>query len=212
MSGAFTPGSDTQLGWWSSSDISAFDGEEPIETSALGRIAYQAARQLFVQKLREVESESVFSEFANKKGDIVTCIVSRFEGPHLVCKIGEKAEATMLKGDQVPGENYALLVGVSQYDPTEPLPALTYPEDDIEELARTLVAAGFQRENIKLMTQREGLKHPRFSPEAAKIRKEFDLTLKRLESGDTYPLFSLSSFPRLPFAARLTANNAVNLR
>ena len=55
-----------------------------------------AARQLFVQKLREVESESVFSEFAHKKGDIVTCIVSRFEGPHLVCKIGEKAEATML--------------------------------------------------------------------------------------------------------------------
>ena len=61
-----------------------------------------------MQKLREVESESVFSEFAHKKGDIVTCTVSRFEGPHLVCKIGEKAEATMLKGDQVPGENYRL--------------------------------------------------------------------------------------------------------
>jgi len=89
-------------------DITAFDGEQPIETSALGRIAYQAARQLFVQKLREVESESVFSEFAHKKGDIVTCNVSRFEGPHLVCKIGDKAEATMLKPDQVPGENYRL--------------------------------------------------------------------------------------------------------
>lgn len=89
-------------------DISAFDGDQPIETSALGRIAYQAARQLFVQKLREVESESVFSEFAHKKGDIVTCTVGRFEGPHLVCKIGEKAEATMLKADQVPGENYRI--------------------------------------------------------------------------------------------------------
>lgn len=89
-------------------DISAFDGDQPIETSTLGRIAYQAARQLFVQKLREVESESVFSEFAHKKGDIVTCTVVRFEGPHLVCKIGDKAEATMLKGDQVPGENYRI--------------------------------------------------------------------------------------------------------
>jgi N utilization substance protein A len=89
-------------------DITAFDGEHPIETTALGRIAYQAARQLFVQKLREVESESVFSEFAHKKGDIVTCTVSRFEGPHLICKIGDKAEATMLKGDQVPGENYRI--------------------------------------------------------------------------------------------------------
>jgi N utilization substance protein A len=89
-------------------DITALDGDEPIETSALGRIAYQAARQLFVQKLREVESESVFSEFAHKKGDIVTCSVSRFEGPHLACRIGEKAEATMLKPDQVPGENYRI--------------------------------------------------------------------------------------------------------
>lgn len=89
-------------------DISAFDGEEPVETSTLGRIAYQAARQLLVQKLREVESESVFSEFAHKKGDIVSGSVARFEGPHLVLRIGDKAEATMLKGDQVPGENYRL--------------------------------------------------------------------------------------------------------
>jgi N utilization substance protein A len=89
-------------------DITAFDGEQPIETSALGRIAYQAARQLFVQKLREVESESVYSEFTHKKGDIVTANVVRFEGPHLVVRIGDKAEATMLKGDQVPGENYRI--------------------------------------------------------------------------------------------------------
>ncbi len=89
-------------------DITAFDGDQLIETSALGRIAYQAARQLFVQKLREVESESVFTEFAHKKGDIVTCNVARFEGPHLLCRIGEKAEATMLKPDQVPGENYRI--------------------------------------------------------------------------------------------------------
>jgi N utilization substance protein A len=89
-------------------DISAWDGEEPIETAALGRIAYQAARQLFVQKLREVQSESVYSEFTHKKGDIVSATVARFEGPHLVCQIAERAEATMLRGDQVPGENYRI--------------------------------------------------------------------------------------------------------
>ena len=89
-------------------EIKAFDGEVPIETSSLGRIAYQAARQLLVQKLREVESESVFSEFAHKKGDIVAGSVARFEGQHLVLRIGDKAEATMLKGDQVPGENYRM--------------------------------------------------------------------------------------------------------
>jgi N utilization substance protein A len=89
-------------------DITAFDGDQRIETAALGRIAYQAARQLFVQKLREVESDSVYTEFATKKGDIVTCSVVRFDGPHIVCKIGEKAEAAMLKGDQVPGESYRI--------------------------------------------------------------------------------------------------------
>lgn len=89
-------------------EISAFDGETEINTSTLGRIAFQAARQLFVQKLREVESESVFSEFAHKKGDIAGGTVNRFEGPNLILKIGEKAEATMLKGDQVPGESYRI--------------------------------------------------------------------------------------------------------
>ncbi len=89
-------------------EISAFDGELPISTDSLGRIAFQHARQFLVQKLREVESESVFIELAHRKGDIVTATVVRFEGPHLVCKIGDKAEATMLKGDQVPGENYRL--------------------------------------------------------------------------------------------------------
>jgi N utilization substance protein A len=32
----------------------------------------------------------------------------RYEGPHLLCRIGERAEATMLKPDQVPGENYRI--------------------------------------------------------------------------------------------------------
>ncbi len=96
-------------------DISAFDGGQPIETAMLGRIAYQAARQLFVQKLREVESESVFNEYAHKKGDIVTCHVLRFEGPHILCRIGDKAEAVMPKADQVPGENYRIGERVRAY-------------------------------------------------------------------------------------------------
>lgn len=83
------------------------------------------------------------------------------------------------------GEKYALLVGVRQYDPVQPLPTLTYPEDDIEELARVLVASGYKRENIKLMTQREGARNARFTPTTEKIRKEFGATLRRLEPGDS---------------------------
>jgi N utilization substance protein A len=80
----------------------------PIDASHLGRIAYQQARQVLVQKLREAESDTVYNEYAHKKGDIVTAIVVRYDGPHLLCRIGERAEATMIKTDQVPGENYRI--------------------------------------------------------------------------------------------------------
>jgi N utilization substance protein A len=90
-------------------EISAWDDQKkPIDPAVLGRIAFQQARQIFVQKLREAESSTVFSEFAHKKGDIVSASIVRYEGPHLVCKLGEKAEAIMLKTEQVPGENYRL--------------------------------------------------------------------------------------------------------
>jgi N utilization substance protein A len=80
----------------------------PIDPSVLGRIAFQAARQLFVQKLREAENENIYSEFSGRQGDIVTCSVVQHEGPHLVCKIGDRAEGILLRGDQVPGESYRI--------------------------------------------------------------------------------------------------------
>ncbi len=92
----------------SSGEISATDAGQLIDPNILGRIAYQQARQIFVQKLREAESDTVFAEFAHKKGDIVTAHVARYEGPHIVARLGEKAEATMLKSEQVPGESYRI--------------------------------------------------------------------------------------------------------
>lgn len=86
--------------------ITARDGDEPLNPEVLGRVAFQAARQLFVQKLREAESDTVYTAFSGKQGDIVTATVVQHEGAHLVCKIGERAEAIMMKSDQVPGESY----------------------------------------------------------------------------------------------------------
>ena len=86
--------------------ITAWDGEEQIDTSVLGRIEYQAAHQTFIQRIREAESDTVFYEFAHKKGDIVTANVLRTEGRNVICRIGHKAEATLTKQDQVPGESY----------------------------------------------------------------------------------------------------------
>jgi len=96
-------------------EITASDRGIPIDASILGRIAYQQARQVFVQKLREAESDTVYNEYAHKKGDIVSASVIRYDGPHLLCRIGDKAEATMLKSEQVPGENYRIGERVRAY-------------------------------------------------------------------------------------------------
>ena len=84
-----------------------------------------------------------------------------------------------------PGEQFALLVGVRQYEPSEPLPKLAYPEDDMNALARVLIASGYKTENIKVMTRTEGAQRLRFLPTADKVRKELALTLKRFEPADS---------------------------
>ena len=60
--------------------ISATCDGEPIDMKELGRIAAQTAKQVMIQKIREAERGSIFEEFSERKGTIVTGTVSRFEG------------------------------------------------------------------------------------------------------------------------------------
>jgi hypothetical protein len=53
--------------------------------------------------------------------------------------------------DRQAGEKYALLGGVREYDPAEPLPTLTYSEDDVDELRRVLVASGYRPESKSIV-------------------------------------------------------------
>ena len=86
-------------------------GEEIlIEVKApenFGRISAQTAKQVFLQKLRELEKEILFQEFKEKEGKIVSGIVQ---------KVGEKtvyfdlglATGILPKSEQIPGEFYPL--------------------------------------------------------------------------------------------------------
>ncbi|MEK7079865.1 MAG: transcription termination factor NusA, partial [Patescibacteria group bacterium] len=85
--------------------ISAWDGEIPIDTTILGRIEYQAAHQMFIQKLREAESETVFIEFAHKKGEIVSGLVQRMERGAIFIDLG-RATGIIPYEEQIPGERY----------------------------------------------------------------------------------------------------------
>ena len=54
----------------------------------LGRIAAQTFRQVMSQRIREVESERKFEEYANREGDIVTGIIQRTDARYTLLDLG----------------------------------------------------------------------------------------------------------------------------
>ncbi len=70
-----------------------------------GRIAAQTAKQVILQKIREAERETIFSEYKSKEGEIVSGIVQRIEGRNIFVDIG-KTLAIMPKEEQIYGEFY----------------------------------------------------------------------------------------------------------
>jgi len=78
---------------------------EPISLAALGRIPAQACKQVMIQKIREAERNSIFDEFSQRVGTIVTGTVSRYEGGALVVSLG-RTEAFLPRSEQIPGETH----------------------------------------------------------------------------------------------------------
>ena len=70
-----------------------------------GRIAAQTAKQVILQRIREAERENVFNEYKDRKNEIVTGIVRRFERGNIIVDLG-RAEAVLPVREQVPRETY----------------------------------------------------------------------------------------------------------
>ena len=79
-----------------------------------GRIAAQTAKQVMLQKIREVERNMVFTEYNDRKGEIVTGIVQKADGGTIVLDLG-KLEGIMPVKDQIPTENYAVNDKIKAY-------------------------------------------------------------------------------------------------
>ena len=84
-------------------DEITFDLPEPEKE--FGRIAAQTAKQVIMQKLREVEREVVYEEFKAKEGDIVSGLVQRVEGRNVFVDLG-KTIGLMPSFETVPSEHY----------------------------------------------------------------------------------------------------------
>ena len=78
-----------------------------IATKNFGRIAAQTAKQIIMQKLREIERDNTVSEFEDKEGELMTCSVRSVEDGNIYVEIGgSQIEGIMMPKDQVPGEKY----------------------------------------------------------------------------------------------------------
>ena len=53
-------------------NIEATKDGEKMNPELLGRIAAQTAKQVIIQKIREAERDSLFDEFEDQRGDLVT--------------------------------------------------------------------------------------------------------------------------------------------
>ncbi|MBV8867410.1 MAG: transcription termination/antitermination protein NusA, partial [Acidobacteriaceae bacterium] len=76
-------------------------------TDMLGRISAQTAKQVILQKVREAERDSVYSEFQGRSGELVNTTIKRLEGPDFVVEMG-KTEARLPKKEQSRVENFSI--------------------------------------------------------------------------------------------------------
>ncbi|HLJ07516.1 MAG TPA: transcription termination factor NusA [Acidimicrobiia bacterium] len=70
-----------------------------------GRIAAQTAKQVILQRIREVERDMKYEEYAGREGDIVTGIVQQTDNRYTLLDLG-KVEALLPQAEQVPYERY----------------------------------------------------------------------------------------------------------
>ena len=79
--------------------------ETEIVPRDFGRIAAQTAKQVIIQKIREAEREIIFTEFNDRKGEIVSGLIQKADHNIVVMDLG-KLEGVMPTKEQIPTEKY----------------------------------------------------------------------------------------------------------
>ena len=78
---------------------------EKLDSSSFSRIAAQTAKQVIIQKVREAERETIFNEYNDRRWEIITGMVRRFEKGDLLIDLG-RADAVLPAKEQMPREVY----------------------------------------------------------------------------------------------------------
>jgi N utilization substance protein A len=77
--------------------------EEDVTPENFGRIAAQTAKQVMGQRLREIDREQKYEEYAGREGDIVTGIIQQNDSRYTLLDLG-RVEALLPQAEQVPYE------------------------------------------------------------------------------------------------------------
>src|SRR5687767_5180297 len=86
-------------------DISVARQGEVVPLSVMGRIGAQTVKQVMIQLLRQDERGSIYEEYKERVGTIVTGTIARFEGGTMIVNLG-RVEGIMPKSEQIPGEQH----------------------------------------------------------------------------------------------------------
>ncbi|HEX8288942.1 MAG TPA: transcription termination factor NusA [Pyrinomonadaceae bacterium] len=77
----------------------------PLSREEMGRIAAQTAKQILVQKVREAIRDNVYEQYIDKKEEIVSGVVKRFERGDMIVDLGTM-EGALPRNQQVRSENW----------------------------------------------------------------------------------------------------------
>jgi transcription termination/antitermination protein NusA len=98
-------------------DARAFDADakpgdvvetEQLDGDVFGRIGAQTAKQIVLQRIREVERDQVFDQFANREGELITGTVNRVEPRAIILDVGKNTEAILATTEQSALEHYRI--------------------------------------------------------------------------------------------------------
>jgi N utilization substance protein A len=87
-------------------EIAASKDNVEIDIKQLGRIPAQTAKQVMIQKIRADERDSIFSEFVQRRGEIISGTVVRYEGGTLIVNLDHWTEGFMPRGEQIMGQTH----------------------------------------------------------------------------------------------------------
>jgi N utilization substance protein A len=76
-----------------------------IDIAEFGRIAAQTAKQVIIQRVKDAERENIFEDFKDRKGEVISGTVQRFERGSIIVNLG-RAEAVIPQQELVPRETY----------------------------------------------------------------------------------------------------------